>query len=118
MKHLKTTGFAERREASAEAKKALLAKFKPKPAVTANDFVDRATERERELDAVRAARQAEREAARAARAAAVAAEQEAQAALEQAALEVKRSERKERKALEKSEAQARRASRLAAYGRM
>ena len=115
MKHLKTTGFAERREASAEAKKALLAKFKPKPAVTANDFVDRATERERELDAVRAARQAEREAARAA---AVAAEQEAQAALEQAALEVKRSERKERKALEKSEAQARRASRLAAYGRM
>lgn len=118
MKHLKLNGFNERRETSAEAKKALLAKFKPKPAVAATDFVDRATERAVELEAVRAARQAEREAARQARAEAEEAQRQAQAAVEQAALDLKRNERKERKALEKSEAQARRANRLAAYGRL
>ena len=47
MKDLKQTSFADRQTAAAEARKAMLAKFKPKPTVTAPEgVVDRAAQRE------------------------------------------------------------------------
>ena len=96
-------GFNDRLKASAEAKKALLAKFQPKPAVQDPDFENRHAEREAELERVRAERAAEREAKK-------------QAALdaEQAKVEA------ERKAREEAD-QARRLSQreqlMAMYGR-
>jgi hypothetical protein len=57
-------GFNDRLKASAEAKKAMLAKFQPKPAVQDPDFEKRHADREAELEAVRAKRQAERDAKR------------------------------------------------------
>lgn len=117
MKHDKMTSYAERLSAQAEAKKALIAKFQPKPTVTATEFVDRATRRQAELEAIRAARAAEREAAKQAREAAEAAARQAALEAEQNALAAKRNERKERKALERSDAQARKAARMAMFGR-
>lgn len=55
-------GFNDRLKASAEAKKALLAKFQPKPAVQDPDFENRHAEREAERERIRAERLAEREA--------------------------------------------------------
>jgi hypothetical protein len=55
-------GFNDRLKASAEAKKAMMAKFQPKPAVQATDFQSREVEREAERERVRAERAAEREA--------------------------------------------------------
>jgi hypothetical protein len=117
MKHDKMTSYAERLSAQAEAKKALIAKFQPKPTVTATEFVDRNARREAEREAVRTARAAEREAARVAREAAEAAARQAAIEAEQSALAMKKNERKERKALEKSDAQARKAARMAMFGR-
>ena len=58
MKDLKQTSFAERQAAAAEARKAMLAKFKPKPTVTAPEgVVSRAEQREKELQEVRETRQ-------------------------------------------------------------
>lgn len=104
----------DRLKASADARKALIARFKPRPACTDPDFELRASRRAAELDRVRG----ERAAAKALRRQAV--EQagldvrQAQATAEQAALEAKRSQRKERKALTKVEAKARRDARYAA----
>jgi hypothetical protein len=70
-------GFDDRLKASAEAKKAMLAKFQPKPAVQDPDFDKREAEREAEREAIRAARAAERDAKKQA---AVDAEQERKAA--------------------------------------
>jgi ribosome-binding ATPase YchF (GTP1/OBG family) len=117
MKQATNPGFNDRLTAAAEAKKAMLARFKPKPTVVAENLVDRATRREQELEAVRAARAEERERARVERAAAEEAERQAQLAREQASLDAKRSQRKERKQLEKMDAQSRRAARLAMYSR-
>ena len=103
MKDPLKTGFAERIEAQKEAKKALLAKLKPKPMVTAAVFESREEIKARELAAVR---QARAEAKEAARLAAIAAEE--------AALEAKRGERKERKALTKAEQTAKRDANYAA----
>ena len=103
MKDPLKTGFAERLEAKNEAKKALLAKLKPKPTVIAEDFESREAIKARELAAVR---QARAEAKEAARLAAIAAEE--------AALEAKRGERKERKALTKAEQKAKRDAKYAA----
>ncbi len=61
MKNL-NINFNDRLSAAAEAKKARLAKFQPKPTVTDPDFELRHAEREAELEAVRAARAAERQA--------------------------------------------------------
>ncbi len=61
MKNL-NTGFNDRLTAAAEAKKAQLAKFKPKPTVVDPDFENRHAEREAELEASRGARAAERQA--------------------------------------------------------
>jgi len=55
-------GFNDRLKASAEAKKAMLAKFQPKAAVHDPDFDKREAEREAEREKVRAERAAEREA--------------------------------------------------------
>ena len=64
MKDPLKTGFAERLTAQQEAKKALLAKLKPKPMITAPVFESREEIRERELAAVRQARADAKEAAR------------------------------------------------------
>ncbi len=114
MKDTKIPDFAERLKSAAEAKQALLAKFRPKPAVTDPDLAPRADRRAQELLRVRQAR-AEAKAAKqqAALDAQEAARlmQDAQAA---GALDAKRGERKERKALSKAEAKAKRDARYAA----
>lgn len=107
-------GFADRQKASSEAKKALLAKFRPKPTVTDPNFQAREERRAAELEQVRRERaEAKAAAAAAALEAKLAAERE-QEALEAASLDAKRSERKERKALTKAEAKAKRDARYAA----
>jgi hypothetical protein len=55
-------GFDDRLKASAEAKKAMLAKFQPKAAAQDPDFENRHAEREAEREKIRAERLAEREA--------------------------------------------------------
>jgi len=103
MKDPLKTGFAERLTAAQEAKKALVAKLKPKPTVTAAVFESREEIKARELAAVRQARAEAKEVARL----------EA-LAREEAALDAKRGERKERKALTKAEQKARRDAKYAA----
>jgi hypothetical protein len=107
MTELKKTGFADRLSQAADAKKALLAKMKTKPAATDPNFDKRHEEREKELEAIRAARAAEREAKRLAKIEAEQAKALTAAEAEQAALEAKRKERKERKAAEKEAARLR-----------
>jgi hypothetical protein len=114
MREPKIGGFSERLESQAEARKALLAKFKPKPTVQAEVFETRAERKARELEEVRAKRQAEKEEARlrAEKAAA-----DARFALEndeQAQLELKRQDRKDRKSQAKAEARAKREAKSAA----
>ena len=103
MKEVKQSKLDDRLTAAADAKRAMLAKFKPKPMVADPAFEDRGTIKAAELEAVRAARAAAKEAAR-------------QAALdaEQAELDAKKSQRKERKALSKAEQKAARDARYAA----
>ncbi len=78
-------GFNDRLTAAAEAKKAQLAKFKPRPAAVDPDFERRHAEREAELEAVRAARAAERQAKKDAAAAAEQQRIQAQAKLREEA---------------------------------
>jgi hypothetical protein len=105
---LKNSTFSDRAAASAAAKQALLAKFKPKPAVTAPEPVDHEAERKAKIEALRKQRLEEKLARQKAREEAVAAEEaarlEAAAAAERARIEAehltdaqKRAERKERK---------------------
>lgn len=119
MSLLKQPTFAERQQAAAEAKKAMLAKFKPKPAVVDPNFVGRETRLAAEREAARAARElAKDEAKKAAEARAEAkkaaeakAAEERRLALlndEDAQLALKREERKARKADAKAEARAKR----------
>jgi hypothetical protein len=103
MKDPLKTGFAERLTAQQEARKAMLAKLKPKPMVAAPVFESREEIRARDLAAVRQARAEAKEAARL--------EAEARALAEQ---DAKRSERKERKALTKAEQKAKRDAKYAA----
>ncbi|RYF95570.1 MAG: hypothetical protein EON95_01010 [Caulobacteraceae bacterium] len=104
MKDPLKTGFNDRIAAAAEAKKAMLARMKPKPTVTDPNFVDRATRKALEVEAIRAQRAAEKEAAKAAAEARRLAEIEARAEAAETELEAKRRERKERKAAAKEEA--------------
>lgn len=113
----KNTGFADRLATAAEAKKALLEKFKPKPMVIDPNLEDREARRQAELEAVRAKRAEEREAARLARVAAQEEARKARLAADLAAMEAKRNAIKSRKMMEKQDAQARRAARLEMYGR-
>jgi hypothetical protein len=64
MKPSKLGSFSDRQAASAEAKKALVAKLKAKPTVVDPNFEDRRLQRELELEEVRAKRTAERQAKR------------------------------------------------------
>ncbi|HEY3696995.1 DUF6481 family protein [Phenylobacterium sp.] len=80
----KTLNFNDRRTASAAAKQAMLAKFKPKPAVT-DPLIDlRRAEKAAELERLRAERAAERETKRAAGAEAAAKKAEEDAITEEA----------------------------------
>lgn len=106
--------FSDRLQAQADAKKALLARFKPKPTVTDPNFERRDEIKAQQAEAARLAREAEKQA----REAEKAAKQEA-ARLEalrraEEELESKRAERKQRKALTKAEQQAKRDLRKAA----
>ncbi len=118
MQQPKDSGFADRLSTAAEAKKALLAKMRPKAAVIDPNLVDRNARREEELQAVREQRATEKEAAKIARAEASEAARQAALLNEQAILEAKKSERKERKQNQKMDAQERRAARLEMYGKM
>jgi hypothetical protein len=64
MKPSKLPSFADRQAASAEAKKALVAKLKPKPTVVDPQFEERRLQRQLELEELRAGRAAERQAKR------------------------------------------------------
>jgi hypothetical protein len=113
MRESKIGGFAERLETQAEARKALLEKFKPKPTVKPEVFETRAQRKARELEEVRAKRAAEKEDARRR---AADAEETRRLALEndeQAQLELKRQERKDRKAQAKADARSRREAKSA-----
>lgn len=114
MTELQRTGFAERLTAAAEAKRAMLAKFKPKPAVAASVPIDRAALRTAELERIRSDRLAAKAAKRLALAEAAETTRLAEEATVAAALDAKRGERKERKALTKAEQKAKRDARYAA----
>ncbi len=104
----KKSDLDERLGRSQEAKKALLAKFKPRPHVADPDFEARKGQREAELEQVRQARLDAKEAQRLAKIA------EEEAALQRAqlseedAVAAQRADRKARKAAAKSEARAKR----------
>lgn len=111
------TDFADRRKSSVEAKQAMLARFKPKPTVTAEAPIDRAAQRAEKARALREARDAEQEAKRLVREAAEEAARLEAEAVELAALEAKREERKARKAAERTDSQNRRLAKLSAYSK-
>ena len=96
-------GFNDRLKASAEAKKAMLAKFQPKPAVQDPDFEKREIEREAERERIRAERAAERQAKR-----------DAIAATERQKLDA---ERKAREEADQSRRLSQREQLMAMYGR-
>jgi len=114
MKEADKTNFEARLKSASDAKKALLEKFKPRPAAVAPVGRSRAAQRALELTQVRAARVTAKAARKAAVAAAETAVVVAAAAAEAAALESRRGERKERKQLTKAEAKAKRDAKYAA----
>jgi hypothetical protein len=102
-------GFSDRLAAQAEARKALLEKFKPKPTVQAEGaFETREQKKARELEEVRAKRAAEKEAARVAKEQAEEARRIAIENDEELMLQLKRDDRKARKAQAKADARAKR----------
>lgn len=114
MRNALRDGFDDRLQAQADARKALLAKFQPKPTVTDPQIGERAAQRAAELTRVRLDRAEARAARKQAAEDAVVAAREADEAVAAAALDAKRGERKERKALTKAEAKAKRDARYAA----
>jgi hypothetical protein len=114
MNETQRTGFAERLKTAAEAKKALLANFRPKPTVTDPQISERAAMRTAELERIRQERADAKVARKQAAADAVEAARQAEESVAAAALDAKRGERKERKALSKAEAKAKRDARYAA----
>lgn len=117
MRDLKLNSHAERAQTAAEAKKALLEKFKPKPAVTADLEAVRAG-REAEREALRLRRAEDKEAARVAAEAGREASRQLELEKQREALALKRGAIKERKALTKAEQRARKQDRLAAFSSM
>lgn len=107
-------GHAQRQKTAADAKAALLAKFKPREASVDPRFEDRAALRAAELAKVRMDRAEARATHRQAVADAAQAVVDAADALAAEALAAKRGERKERKALSAAEAKAKRDARYAA----
>ncbi len=114
MKATKQADFAERLKTASEAKKALLAKFTPKPAAPDPQFTLRADRQAEELARVRQARAEAKAAKQQAALEAAEAARLAEEALAADAMDAKRGERKERKALSKAEAKAKRDARYAA----
>ena len=114
MKDLKGSGLTDRLASAADAKAAMLAKFKPKAAVAAAPGETRAELREAELTVVRQGRVEAKAAARLVSAETAAAEEAAVTAQAEAALAATRGARKARKQLTKTEAQAKRDARYAA----
>ena len=114
MKNALGDTFADRQKTAADAKAALLARFKPKPTVIDPTLKPRADRKAEALAAVREAHTVEKAARKQAQADAAADKAAAIAADEAAALEAKRGERKERKALTKAEAKAARDAKYAA----
>ncbi|MBU4433883.1 MAG: DUF6481 family protein [bacterium] len=108
------TNFSTRLQTAADAKKALLEKFKPKPAVVDPNFESREAVKAAELQQVRADRAEERAAARQIVADKVAAAEQAIADSAAELLSQKRGATKERKALSAAEAKAKRDSKYAA----
>ena len=97
-------GFSGRLAAQAEARKALLEKFKPKPTVVAEVLETREQKKARELEEVRAKRASDKEAARLAKEKAVEVARLAIENDEELMLQLKRDDRKARKAQAKTEA--------------
>ncbi len=114
MNEILRTGFQERLKTAADAKKALLAAFKPKPSSTASELPSRAEARAADLARVRQERVEAKVARKQAAVEAVEAARQSTEAVAAAALDAKRGERKERKALTKAEAKAKRDARYAA----
>ncbi len=106
--------LADRLKTAADAKKALLAQFRPKPAVSDPSFDERSARQAAERDQMRTARAEAKASKRQALLDAKEAVLQQQADAETAALEAKRGERKERKALTKAEAKTKRDARYAA----
>jgi hypothetical protein len=114
MNEVQRTGYSERLKTAADAKAALLAKFRPKAAATDPQFAERAKMRAAELTAVRQERAEAKVARKQALAEAELAARRQDEAAAAAVLDAKRGERKERKALTKVEAKAKRDARYAA----
>lgn len=104
----KKTDLEERLGRSADAKKALLERFKPKPAVAATEFVSREERKARELEAVRLARAEAKEAARLAKEQAEEQKRQEELLDEEAQLAAQRAARKARKADAKEQARLKR----------
>ena len=107
-------GFSDRLKRAADAKKALLDKFRPQATVTDPAAPSRAVMKQQELERVRTERTEAKAAKKQAAADAVENARLADEAATAAALDAKRGERKERKALTKAEAKAKRDARYAA----
>ncbi|KQY29544.1 hypothetical protein ASD21_05025 [Caulobacter sp. Root1455] len=105
MNETKGAKLADRLKTAAQAKQALLAKFKPKPAVVDPLFAERGVEEAVELKAVRAERQAVR---------AVKKEAATAAAADAAAVAGQRAERKRAKVPTEAEAKDKRDAKYAA----
>jgi hypothetical protein len=114
MNEMQRAGFSERLKTAAEARKALLANFRPKPTITATQPPDRAARRAAELEQVRRERLDAKAARTAAKAETAEAERLAAEAAAASEADARRGERKERKALTKAEQKAKRDARYAA----
>lgn len=114
MRDLKQTGFSDRIATQQEAKKALLAKFKPKPAAPDPEFERLAEKRAAEKEALRRQHDLAKAEERRQKAEAEAARLAELRAIEEAAEAEKRAARKERKQLTKEEQKAARDARYAA----
>ena len=114
MRDLKQTGFSDRISAQQDAKKALLAKFKPKPTVVDPEFEALAAKRAAEKEAIRQQHELEKAELRREKAEKEAARLEAERESVEAVEAEKRAARKERKALTKEEQKAARDARYAA----
>jgi hypothetical protein len=111
VREIKNSSFADRMKSSQEAKKALLAKFKPKPHVPDPAFDERRAKKEAELQAVRDARVAAKEAAVQAKLDAEQAKQQEVLDAELSELDAQRAARKARKAAMKAQARAKKETR-------
>jgi hypothetical protein len=114
MRDLKQTGFTDRLTAQQEAKKALLARFKPKAAAPDPEFEKLAAKRAAEKEAIRQQHELAKAELRREKAEKEAAKLEAQRQAEEAVEAERRAARKERKQLTKEEQKAARDARYAA----